>query len=148
MQVRFSLAAGAMLMLSVGCESPMCTRTSTIYTATVSAVATAGPRIGQPVARFDLTQDFLSHTPVGCLGAPTADVGVVDMTITSTATVSQRVEYAVQGLNALSVPVWSYEGVIPVLAAGQTVTVSRVAVSATKLESGARVVLKEVLPVP
>jgi len=144
----FILAAGAVFVLSLSCEAPNCTRISTIYTTSVNAVADAGPRAGLPVARFDLSQNFLTHEPLGCVGAPSQDVGAVDLTVTSTATVTQRVDYAIQGLNSVNNPVWSFEDTLVAIAPGQTVTVGRVAVTPTRVDLGARVVFKEVLPEP
>ena len=148
MREPFILAAGVVLMLSLGCEAPKCTRVSTIYTTSVNAIADAGPRSGLPVARFDLSQDFLTHTPVGCIGAPTEDVGVVDLTVTSTAPVTQWVDFAIRGVNSEATPVWSFEDTLVALAPGQTVPIGRVAVTTTRVDLGARVVLKTVLPLP
>jgi hypothetical protein len=148
MREPFILVAGVVLVLSLGCEAPKCTRVSTIYTTSVNAIAEAGPRSGLPVARFDLSQNFLTHTPVGCIGAPTQDVGAVELSVTSTAPVTQWVDYAIRGVNSQETPVWSFEDTLVALAPGQTIPIGQVAVTTTRVDLGARVVLKTVLPLP
>jgi hypothetical protein len=137
-------AAAAVLW---GCKMPTCVATETPYAYGVDLAATAGPRSGLPVAHFDVVQNFVTHAPIGCDGAPTQDVGAVTLSITSTAPVAQYFLYSVQGLNAVG-PVWAYEDTVKSIAPGQTLTVQRIAVSPLKLTFGARVLLKDVTPLP
>ena len=77
------------------------------------------------VARFDLTQDFVTHTPYEGLRAGAApDAGNVALSITSLAPAPVFIKYDVQGLNASGTPVWSHADTIGVrLAPNQTLSV-------------------------
>jgi hypothetical protein len=147
MRRRMFPAAAAAFVVSWGCKMPTCVATTTPYTYSVDMAATAGPRSGLPVAHFDVVQNFVAHAPLGCDGAPTQDVGAVTLSIRSTAPVAQTFLYSVQGLNEIG-PVWAYEDTVKAIAPGQTLTVNRIAVTPLKLTFGARVLLKDVLPLP
>jgi hypothetical protein len=132
-----------------GCADEKCTVTTTQYTTSVTTVGYVGPTLGKPVARFDLTQDFISHEPyAACAQGPLQDVGAVRLSVTSTATAPLAIEYDVQGLNADSIPVWSQPGLIQRIMPGETVEVGQISVSPTHVDHGARVILKSVNILP
>jgi hypothetical protein len=137
------------LLVVAGCGDEKCVVATTQYTTSVSTVGYVGPTQGQPVARFDLTQDFISHTPYkACAQGPLQDVGVVRLSITSMASAPLAIEYDVQGLNVDGIPVWFQPGVIQRINPKETVDVGEITVSPTKVNLGARVVLTSVTVLP
>ena len=131
------LAAGA-------CRDEQCVVQTTQYTASVNTVGYYGPTTGQPVARFDLTQDFVSHTPYSaCAQGPLQDVGVVTLRVTSLSSAPLALAFDVQGLNKEGIPVWMQPMVIARLDPNQTVDLGQVTVSPTRLDLGAKVVLTQ-----
>jgi hypothetical protein len=132
-----------------GCADEKCIVTTTQYATSVTTVGYVGPTLGQPVARFDLTQEFVSHEPyAACAQGPLQDVGAVRLSVTSTASTPLAIEFDVQGLNADSIPVWSQPGQIQRIMPGQTVDVGQISVSPTHVDHGAKVILKSVAILP
>jgi hypothetical protein len=137
------------LLAVAGCGGEKCVTTTTQYTTTVSTVGYVGPTQGQPVARFDLTQDFINHTPYeACAQGPLQDVGVVRLTVTSLASTPLAIAYDVQGLNVDGVPVWFQPGVIQRINPKETLDMGEVTVSPTRVNLGAKVVLTSVTVLP
>lgn len=138
------------LMLGVaGCHGPDCVVSTTQYTTSVSTEGIVGPTQGKPVARFDLTQDFVSHEPYeACVEGPLQDVGVVRAKITSTGSMPVKILYDLQGLSRDSIPVWFHPDSILRLAPNETVDAGEVSVTPTHVDVGARVILKTVVVVP
>jgi hypothetical protein len=146
---RISRTALVLLLAVAGCHGPECVVSTTQYTTSVSASGIVGPTQGLPVARFDLTQDFVTHTPYeACVEGPLQDVGVVSLKVTSTASATLAIEFDVQGLNADGTPVWFQRETIQRIAPGQTVDVGEVSTSPTHVDKGARVILTSVTVVP
>jgi len=118
-----------------------------MLTASVDAKGIAGPTLGLPVARFDLKQHFVSHTPYSaCAQGPLEDVGSVELTVTSTSAVPLTIFYDVQGLNPSGNPVWSYEDSLGVhLTPQQAVTKGQIVVTPQRLDAGTRVLLTRIL---
>jgi hypothetical protein len=142
---RIGRAALASLLAVAGCRGDRCITTTTQYTTTVSTVGYVGPTQGQPVARFDLTQDFISHTPYeACAQGPLQDVGAVHLSVTSTASTPLAIEYDVQGLNADGIPVWFQPGAIQRIDPNQNLDMGTISVSPTHVDLGAKVVLTAV----
>jgi hypothetical protein len=134
---------------AAGCADAKCIVTTTQFTTSVTTVGYVGPTLGQPVARFDLTQDFVSHEPyAACAQGPLQDVGAVRLSVTSTATAPLALDFEVQGLNADSIPVWSQPGTIQRIMPGETVEVGQISVSPTHVDHGAKVILKSVAILP
>jgi hypothetical protein len=143
------IVLASVLATAAGCGEEKCVVQTTQYTASITTVGYYGPTTGQPVARFDLTQDFISHTPyAACAQGPLQDVGVVTLKVTSLSAVPLALKFDVQGLNKDSIPVWKQPMVLPRLDPGQTVDLGQVTVSPTHLDLGALVVLTQadVLP--
>ena len=146
---RLSGVALMWLLAVAGCGNERCVTSSTQYTTTVSTVGYVGPTQGQPVARFDLTQDFITHTPYeACAQGPLQDVGVVRLSVTSTASTPLKLEYDVQGLNADGIPVWFQPGVIQRIDPKETLDMGTITVSPTRVNLGAKVVLTSVTVLP
>jgi hypothetical protein len=148
---RRHIALTALLsLLALGaCKDEQCVVQTTQYTASVTTTGYFGPTTGQPVARFDLTQDFISHTPyAACAQGPLQDVGVVRLKVTSLSPTPLALSFDVQGLNKDSIPVWKQLRVLPRLDPNTTVDLGQVIVSPTKLELGAQIVLTkaDILP--
>jgi hypothetical protein len=137
-------------LLALGaCKDEQCVVQTTQYTASVTTTGYFGPTTGQPIARFDLTQDFISHTPyAACAQGPLQDVGVVRLKVTSLSPTPLALSFDVQGLNKDSIPVWKQLMVLPRLDPNTTVDLGQVIVSPTKLELGAQIVLTkaDILP--
>jgi hypothetical protein len=149
MWTRISRATALGLVLSAGCHAAECITQSTDYTNSVSTVGYVGPTLGKPVARFDLTQHFISHTPyAACAQGPLQDVGVVELTITSLASTPLSIAYDVQGLNASGNMMWNYASKVVRIMPNETVSVGQVAVTPVRVDLGAKVVLTAVDPVP
>jgi hypothetical protein len=146
-----SLAAIA-LVLAVGCGGGSeCKVSSVQYTKSLDAVGYVGATQGVTVARFDLTQDFVTHTPYSaCAQGPLEDVGNVSLTIKSLAPAPVFIKYDVQGLNSSGTPVWSHADTVGLtLAPNQTVSVGQIITSSQPLGTGdARVLLQAALYVP
>ena len=137
------------LLALAGCGSEKCITTTSQYTTSVNTVGYVGPTQGQPVARFDLTQDFVNHTPYeACAQGPLQDVGVVHLSVTSTSSTPLRLEYDVQGLNADGIPVWFQPGVIQRIDPKETLDMGTITVSPTRVNLGAKVVLTAVKVLP
>ena len=147
MRSHIGLATIAGLLLTVGCSDPTCVTATTKYVQSLTFVGNTSQTEGMPIARFDLTQNFVSHTPYeACLTLQ--DVGVVDLTVTSTASSPMFLVYDVQGLTAGGNPVWGYRDTIPRITPGQTIARNRIATTPTLLNLGARVIVTVVNPVP
>lgn len=134
----------ASVLLLAGCGEEKCVVSTTQYTASVTTTGYFGPTTGQKVARFDLTQEFISHTPYrACAQGPLQDVGVVTLKVTSLSAVPLALAFDVQGLNKDSIPVWKQNMVIARLNPGETVDAGQVTVSPTHLDLGALIVLTQ-----
>ena len=133
------------LLTASGCGGAECVTQTTQYSATISTVGYFGPMNGLPVARFDLTQDFITHTPYeACAQGPLQDVGVVRLKVTSLAAKPLELKFDVQGLNADSIPVWKQAVVIPRIAPNETLDLGDITVTPTQLRLGAVIVLSGV----
>jgi len=142
------LALFSMFALAA-CGDEKCIVKTTQYTTSVSTVGYVGETLGQPVARFDLTQDFISHEPYkACADGPLQDVGVVRLSVTSMSSKPLAIEYDVQGLNPDSVPVWFQPGSIQRINPQETMDMGEITVSPTHVNVGARVILKSVTVLP
>ena len=133
------------------CGGEKCVEKNTQYAFSVSTVGYAGATQGLPVARFDLTQNFITHEPYeACAQGPLVDVGVVDLTITSLASTPLFIKYDVQGLNTSGTPVWSHADTLgTVIAPSQSISVGQIAVTPQSLGDGkARVLLQAAEIVP
>jgi hypothetical protein len=143
------LAAMLGLVVAVGCHGPECTVSTTQYTTSVSALGYNGPTQGVPVARFDLTQDFINHTPYeACAQGPLQDVGVVRATLTNISSVPLLLAFDLQGLNATGVMVWDHATTVGRIMPNETVDLGEVSVSPTHVDLGAKVVLTSVTVLP
>jgi len=145
-----ALAAFA-IVLALGCGGSECKVQDVKYTKSLNAVGYAGATQGVTVARFDLTQDFVSHTPYeACAQGPSQDVGNVSLSITGLAPNPVFLKYDVQGLDAGGIPVWSHADTLGVtLAPNQTLSVGVITTSPQQLGSGgARVQLQAAEYVP
>jgi hypothetical protein len=139
------------IVLVVGCRGSECKVQDIQYTKSVNAVGYTGATQNVTVARFDLTQDFISHTPyAACADGPLQDVGNVSLTVTSLAPQPIFLKYDVQGLNTSGVMVWSHADTIGVtLAPNQTLSVGTIATTPEPLDpGGARVLLQAANYVP
>jgi hypothetical protein len=141
---RIVLVTLASLLAAGACKDEQCVVQTTQYTASITTVGYYGPTTGKPIARFDLTQDFVSHTPYrACAQGPLQDVGVVTLKVTSLATVPLALAFDVQGLNKDSIPVWKQPMVITRLDPSASVDLGQVTVSPTHLDLGAKVILTQ-----
>ena len=132
---RIALGALASLLAVGACKDERCIVETTQYTTSVTAMA-VWETPPSPVARFDLTQDFVSHTPyTACAQGPTQDVGVVRAKITSLWPVPVRLFYDVQAVGSDSVPRWFHYDSIMVLKPNETVDVGDVITTPTKLST-------------
>src|SRR5258705_2003491 len=110
MWTRSGRLAAISIALLVGCGGSECKVENVEYTKSLNAVGYAGATQGVTVARFDLSQDFVTHTPYeACAQGPLQDAGVVQLTITSLASAPIFIKYDLQGLNASGTPVWSHQ---------------------------------------
>ena len=151
MWTRSSRLAAISIVLLAGCGGSECKVENVEYTKSVNALGYAGATQGVTVARFDLTQNFVTHTPyAACAQGPLADAGVVSLTITSLASAPVFIKYDVQGLNAGGTPVWSHADTIGVtIKPNETLAVGEISTSTTPLgEGGARVLLQAAEYVP
>lgn len=145
---RVELVAVGALLFAIGCGSD-CVVQNTEYTTSVSTVGYVGPTQGKPVARFDLKQNYISHTPYeACAQGPLQDVGIVEMSVTNISGLTLSIEYDVQGLNASGNMVWDFPSKIARIAPNETVAVGQVGVSPVPVNLGAKVVLTAVTVVP
>jgi len=145
MWIRTSRVAAISLCFLAACGGDKCVEKSTQYAFSVSTVGYAGATQGLPVARFDLTQNLITHEPYeACAQGPLVDVGVVDLTITSLASTPLFIKYDVQGLNPSGNPVWSHADTLGlVIAPSQSISVGQIAVTPQSLGDGkARVLLQ------
>jgi hypothetical protein len=151
MWTRCSRLAAISIAFLAACGGSECKVENVEYAKSLNAVGYAGATQGVPVARFDLTQDFVTHTPyAACAQGPLSDAGVVSLTITSLASTPVFIKYDVQGLNAGGNPVWSHADTIGVtLAPSQTLAVGAISTSTQALGGGgARVLLQAAEYVP
>ena len=130
--------AAIAIVLVVGCGGSECKVSDVMYTKSLNAVGYAGATQGVTVARFDLTQDFITHTPYeACAQGPLADAGNVSLKITSLASAPVFIKYDVQGLNASGTPVWSHADTLGLrIAPNQIVDVGTIFTSTQPLGSG------------
>ena len=148
---RIGRLALGVLLAAGGCGGAECVTQTTQYTATVNTVGYFGPMTGQPIARFDLTQDFITHTPYeACAQGPLQDVGNVDLKITSLVSKPIFLKYDVQGLDETGIPVWSHADTLGVtIAPNQTLAVGQIITTPRQLgNGGARVLLQAAEYVP
>jgi hypothetical protein len=146
MRIRSRLVAVCAIVLVVACGGGSECKVETIhYTKSLNGVSSGGETQGVTVARFDLTQDFVSHTPyAACADGPLQDVGNVSLAITSLVSKPIVIKYDVQGLNADGIPKWSHPDTLGVrLEAGQTLSVGQIVTTPVQLGiGGARVSLQ------
>jgi hypothetical protein len=145
------LAVCAIVLVGCGGGGSECKVETIHYTKSLNGVGFGGETQGVTVARFDLTQDFISHTPyAACAQGPLQDVGNVSLTITSLVPKPILLRYDVQGLNASGLPVWSHPDTLGVtIAPNQTINVGQITTSPQQLGvGGARVSLQTAQYVP
>lgn len=152
MRIRSRLLAPIAIVLALGCGGGSECKVQNIqYTKSLNAVGFTGATQGVSVARFDLTQDFISHTPyAACAQGPLQDVGNVTLTITSLAPKPVFLKYDVQGLDAGGLPRWSHADTLgTTLAPNQTLSVGVITTTPIQLgDGGARVLLQAAEYVP
>jgi len=151
MWIRCSRLAAISIVFLAGCGGSDCKVEDVQYTKSVDAVGYVGATKDVTVARFELTQDFITHTPyAACADGPLQDVGNVSLTIKSVASQPVFLKYDVQGLNTSGVPVWSHADTLGVtLAPNQSLSVGQIATTAEPLDpGGARVLLQAANYVP
>src|SRR5436189_1002588 len=123
---RIALGTLASLLAVGACKDERCVVEVTQYTNSVTAMAT-WETPPTPVARFDFTQDFVSHTPYkACAQGPTQDVGVVRAKITSLYPVTVKLYYDVQGLRPDGLLAWGHPDSIQVLKPNETLDLGEV----------------------
>jgi hypothetical protein len=143
------LAAILGAVVAMGCRGPECTVSTTQYSTSVSALGYNGPTQGVPVARFNLTQDFISHTPyAACTEGPLQDVGVIRATVTNISSVPLLLTFDLQGLNASGIMVWDQVRTVERIMPNETVDLGDVSVSPTHVDLGAKVVFTAVTVLP
>ena len=131
---RIAWGALASLLALGACKDERCVVETTQYTASATAMA-IWETPAQPIARWDLTQDFVTHTPYkACAQGPTQDVGVVRAKITSLWPVPVRLFYDVQAVGSDSIPIWFHYDSIMVLKPNETVDIGEVVTTPTKLD--------------
>jgi hypothetical protein len=146
---RIGRLAAASLMFAAGCQAPECVVQTTQYTTTANAIGYLGPTEGKPVARFDLTQDFITHTPyAACAQGPLQDVGVVRATVTNIAGAPLAIKFDVQGMGKSGNMVWSHVDSIGRIMPNETLDLGEVGVSPVRLDIGARVVVTALAILP
>ena len=152
MRIRSRLVAVCAIVLVVACGGGSECKVETIhYTKSLNGVSSGGETQGVTVARFDLTQDFISHTPyAACAQGPLQDVGNVSLSITSLVPKPVLLRYDVQGLNTSGIPVWSHPDTLGLtLNPNQTVQLGVITTSPVQLgQGGARVSLQTAQYVP
>jgi hypothetical protein len=147
--LRTSRAALASLVLTAGCRGAECVVSTTQYTTSVDALGYVGETAGKAVARFDLTQDFVSHTPYeACAQGPLQDVGAVHATLTNLTSTPFLIEFDVQGVNASGLMVWDHAARVSRVPANGTVDLGVVGVSPVPVDVGAKVVLTALTILP
>jgi len=127
------------VVVVVGCGGGSdCKVADVQYTKSLNAVGYAGATQGVTIARFDLTQDFITHTPYeACAQGPLTDAGNVSLKITSLAPQPVFIKYDVQGLNATGTPIWSHADTIGLrIAPSQTVDVGTIFTATQPLGTG------------
>jgi len=144
--------AAIVFALVVACGGGSECKVETIhYTKSLNGVSSSGETQGMTVARFDLTQDFVSHTPyAACASGPLQDVGNVSLSITNLVPKPILLRYDVQGLSADGLPKWSHPDTLGVrLEANQTISVGQIVTTPIQLGvGGARVLLQTAQYVP
>lgn len=133
------------IVLAAACGGAECKVETVQYTKSLDAIGYTGATLGVKLARFDLSQDFITHTPYeACAQGPLQDVGVVSLKITSLVSTPVLLRYDVQGLNADSIPVWSHPDTLGVIIPPkQTVDVGQIFTSPQPLgQGGARLLLQ------
>ena len=151
MMMRSRSFAVLAILLAVGCRGSECKVATVQYTKSLTAVGFGGATQGVNVARFDLTQDFVTHTPYeACAQGPLQDVGNVSLTITSLVSQPLFLKYDVQGLDETGIPVWSHPDTLGVtIAPNQTLAVGQIITTSRQLgNGGARVLLQAAEYVP
>jgi len=145
---RTALSALASLLAVGACKDERCVVETTQYTNTVLAMAT-WETPPTPVARFDLSQDFVSHTPYkACAQGPTQDVGVVRAKITSLYPAPVKLYYDVQGLGSDGIPVWGHPDSIQVLKPNETLDLGDVITTPTHIDLGAKAIISRLILLP
>jgi len=130
---RITLGALASLLAVGACKDERCVVSTTQYTSSATAMA-VWETPAKPVARFDLTQDFVSHTPyTACAQGPTQDVGIVRAKATSQWPVPVTLFFYVQALSPDSIPYWFHYDSIMVFKPNETVDLGEVTTTPTKL---------------
>ena len=141
--------AAASLMLVAACKGPECVVETTQYSTSVSTVGYIGPTQGQPVARFDLTQDFITHTPYeACAQGPLEDVGAIHATVTNISSLPLLLVFDLQGVNAAGLMVWDHVARVERILPNETADLGQVGVSTFHVDLGAKVVFTEVTILP
>jgi len=139
------------IALVIGCGGSECKVETVQYSKSLTATGFTGATQGVNVARFDLTQDFVTHTPYeACAQGPLQDVGNVSLKITSLVSQPIFLRYDVQGLDETGIPVWSHPDTLGVrIAANQTLSVGQIITTSRQLgNGGARVLLQTAEYVP
>jgi hypothetical protein len=141
--------AAASLMFAAACQGSECVVQTTQYTTSVNTVGYIGPTEGKPVARFDLTQDFVTHTPYeACAQGPLEDVGAIRATVTNISSLPLLLVFDLQGVNAAGIMVWDHVAKVERILPNETVDLGQVGVSTFHVDLGAKVVFTEVTILP
>jgi len=143
---RIALGTLASLLALGACKDERCVVSTTQYSDTVTAMAT-WETPARPVARFDFSQDFVSHTPYrACAQGPLQDVGVVRARITSLYPAPVKLYYDVQGLGSDGIPVWGHVDSLLSLKPNETLDLGEVVTTPAHIDFGARVVISRLIP--
>ena len=141
--------AAASLIFVTACQGSECVVQTTQYTTSVNTVGYIGPTQGKPVARFDLTQDFITHTPYeACAQGPLEDVGAIHATVTNISSQPLLLVFDLQGVNAAGLMVWDHVARVDRILPNETVDLGQVGVSTFHVDLGAKVVFTEVTILP
>ena len=141
--------AAALLMFAAACQGSECVVQTTQYTTSVNTVGYIGSTQGKPVARFDLTQDFITHTPYeACAQGPLEDVGAIRATVTNISSQPLLLVFDLQGVNAAGLMVWDHVARVDRILPNETVDLGQVGVSTFHVDLGAKVVFTEVTILP
>ena len=146
---RIALGTLASLLAVGACKDDQCVVETTQYTSSATAMS-VWETPARPIARWDLTQDFVSHTPYkACAQGPTQDVGVVRAKITGLWPVPVKLYYDVQGVGSDSIPVWFHYDSVQSVKPNETVDVGEVIITPAKLGTVTpRVLISKILTLP
>ena len=135
MWTRSSRLAAISIVLLAGCGGSECKVENVEYTKSVNATGYAGATQGVTVARFDLTQNFVTHTPyAACAQGPLR----TSVSSRSPSRASRRLPCSSsttsRGSTPAALPVWSHADTIGVtIAPNETLAVGQISTSHARL---------------